>query len=111
LKNNNKFKGYFKDDQIYTGKYFFTNGTSCEGRWDNGLPEGKCLFAPPENDKKQHKKNLADQTYEDFIHTLSGTINDTGFLECGENKHFRIPQVYPGADLLPILEGTKFSLT
>jgi len=111
LKNNNKFKGYFKDDQISTGKFFFSNGTSCEGRWNNGIPEGKCIIAPIESSDKKYQKNLSEQTYEEFTVILSGTVNEAGFLECGENKHFKIPQIYPNADLLPILEPTKFSLT
>jgi len=112
MANNNKFKGYFKDDKMHNGRLIFPNGTSYEGRWVNGtLLDGKLIFSPEksqkiETQKKKKIKEKEEKTYAEFSEVLSGTMNAEGFLECGENKLYKIPQIYPISANLPILENS-----
>lgn len=107
---------------MYSGVLNYPNGTSYEGKWVDGKFEGKgCFNAASEKGKLQKKKRKSkpkkdkgtSATGEDekandnqtpvSADTISGTITEEVFLECGENKLYKMTQLYPMANSLPVL--------
>lgn len=112
LVNGSRYEGSFKDDRPHgPGVFIDINGTTIEGKWFEGVLEGKCTLKinKPLAEQENGASSSSSKKSKDYVMVLSGSVLGST-IEIAESKAIKFPTSMPRAPEIQALTLPSFCM-